>query len=791
MTIDVKLTPAQKAPLDRGWIRTAAHWGVYDVHADTLAVKPLSLDPNPSAIGRGLGEAVDHPLRIRQPMIRRGWLEGAGFRGADEYLAVGWDFALDKAAGAIDRIRATHGNEAIFGGSYGWGSAGRFHHPQSQVHRFLNTAGGYVRSVNSYSAGALEVILPHVLCTVRELEDNTQSWKMIAEHGELVVGFGGIASKNSQVNPGGVTRHTAAGDMRMCRARGVEFINISPMRTDIDEELGARWLPIRPGSDTAMMLALAHVLISEDRHDRDFVARCCVGFPAYADYVLGRSDGIPKDPQWASALTGIPADGIFNLAREIAARRSIVTVSWSLQRQEFGEHVYWAAVALAALSGSVGKPGGGFCAGYGAVHSAGSPRASVPAAALEQKKNPVAAFIPVARICDMLLNPGGSFAYNGGTHVYPDIKLIYWCGGNPFHHHQDLGRLSKAWQRPDTVIVHEPWWNALARRADIVFPSAVPLERNDIASGARDGVMVAMKQVRAPVNEARTDYEIFSALAGRLGCGQDFTEGRDEMGWIAALYELTRQNVAEAGGQFPDFETFWSQGMAVHAIPPRQPDLFERFRRDPDACPLSTPSGRIELWSATIAGFGLPDCPPHPSWMSPVEWLGSERARLYPVHLISNQPLTRLHSQYDHVGVSAASKVQGREPVTIHPADAAARGIAEGDLVRIFNDRGACLAGAVLSDTILPGVIQLATGAWYDPAEPQVSDHVCLHGNPNVLTRDVGTSSLAQASSAQSCLVDLERWKGDPPPLRITELPRIVEFPDEADRLSHGDWHDA
>jgi biotin/methionine sulfoxide reductase len=198
---------------------------------------------------------------------------------------------------------------------------------------------------------------------------------------------------------------------------------------------------------------------------------------------------------------------------------------------------------------------------------------------------------------------------------------------------------------------------------------------------------------------------------------------------------------------------------------------IREFRRDPDGAPLPTPSGRIEIVSETIAGFGYADCPGHPTWIPPAEAATSPAVSRFPLHLIANQPATRLHSQLDFGATSLAAKVQGREPVRIHPRDAAERGVHDGDIVRIYNDRGACLAGAALSAALHPGVVQLATGAWYDPEDPAAPAPFCVHGNPNVLTRDVGTSRLAQGCTGQITLVEIERYAGLLPVIRVFDPP--------------------
>jgi biotin/methionine sulfoxide reductase len=389
--------------------------------------------------------------------------------------------------------------------------------------------------------------------------------------------------------------------------------------------------------------------------------------------------------------------------------------------------------------------------------------------------NPVKALIPVARFSDMLLQPGGRLEFNGQQLTYPDVRLVYWCGGNPFHKIQDLNRLLRAWQKPETIIIHEPWWTPAARRADIVLPCATTLERNDIGGAPRDRFYFAMQKAIEPVGEARTEYDIYSALAERLGFKAQFTEGRTEMEWLRHLYEIACQYAARQQIDLPDFDAFWRAGHVELPAPEDPPILFAPYRADLQAHPLRTPSGRIELFSETIAAFGYDDCPGHPVWLEPAEWLGSERAHIYPLHLISNQPRSRLHSQLDCGEVSRRAKVAEREAVWLHPDDAVVRGITSGDVVRIYNDRGACLAGAVVTEAIRLGVIQLATGAWFDPLDPHEIGSLDKHGNPNVLTLDKGTSKLAQSSVAQTVLVQVERFHGTPPPITVFSPPAIIE----------------
>ncbi|MFD0263043.1 molybdopterin-dependent oxidoreductase [Kitasatospora indigofera] len=770
------------AVLPPGTSPTTSHWGAFGVRPGArggVEVLPHPADPSPSPLLGGVAGALDHPTRVRRPAVRQGWLEhGPGpstARGAEPFVEVEWEHALDLVAAELDRVRREHGNQAVFGGSYGWASAGRFHHAQSQLHRFLGQFGGYTGSRNSYSLGTSLVLLPHLVGDAETVLRAASSWPTITRHTRLIVAFGGVPAKNVYVTPGGVTRHGTPGHLAALAARGVEVALVSPLRDDLPDGPATDWFPVAPATDTALMLALTHTLVAEGLHDRAFLDACTTGFDTLADYLHGGPDGVVKDADWAAAICGIEAGRIRALARRMAATRTLVTVTWSLQRARYGEQPVWAGLALAAALGQIGLPGGGFGHGYGSMGDVGDPGPQLRLPFLPQEPNPVRDFIPCARIADLLLHPGEEFDYDGARYTYPDIRLVHWAGGNPFHHHQDLGRLRRAFARPDTVIVHEPHWTSTARHADIVLPVTTALEREDFGGGRRDTHLIAMHRAVDPVGEARDDHAVLAALADRLGFGERFTEGRTPRQWLEHLYaEWAAELTASGRAQPPAFDRFWSAGEWQLPEGPSEFTLFEEFRADPQRSPLRTPSGRIELASATVAAMGLPDCPGHPSWLEPEERLGGPAAGRHPLLLIANQPATRLHSQLDTGAVSLAAKVAGREAVQLHPDDAAGRGIAEGDLVRIFNDRGACLAGAVLTERVRPGVVRLPTGAWFDPV-PGVEPPLCAHGNPNVLTADLPSSRLSQGCVGQHALVQLERWSGgEPPPVTVRTPPAFV-----------------
>ena len=463
-------------------------------------------------------------------------------------------------------VRSERGDAGIFGGSYGWSLAGRFHHARTQVRRFLFAGGGCTDRVGNCSWGAAQFILPHVIGTYEPVSGRVTDWTSVAANTRLILAFGGLALKNGQIASGGAGEHSMGKWLHTARERGIEFVVISPTRADAPAFLDAHWIPIRPNTDTALMLAMAHTLLAANRHDAGFLERHCTGFDAFRRYLTGEADGVAKTAAWAAAICGIDAETIRQLAFRSADTRSLITLAWSLQRAQHGEQPYWMAIALAAMIGQIGLPGGGFAFGHGSMNGVGNPRADLPGPEFSAGRNPAARAIPVARLTDMLEKPGGEFEFNGKRDTYRDIGLIYWAGGNPFHHHQDLNRLSKAWEKPDTVVVDDNWWTPTARRADIVLPATTTLERNDIGGSSRDRYVFAMQQAIAPVAGSRDDFDIFSELAGRGGLAAAYTAGRNTDQWLREIWRQLRYGCKKQDLTLPAFEEFWRKGWV--ALPP-------------------------------------------------------------------------------------------------------------------------------------------------------------------------------------------------------------------------------
>lgn len=754
---------------------TASHWGAGLARTENgklVSVEPHPDDPNPSPINDNIASSLNGRARVLRPAVRAGWLENGpgnadGKRGRDTFVEVSWDEVLDLIARDLTRIRESYGNDAIFAGSYGWSSAGRVHHAQSQLKRFLNSQGGFVRSEGNYSYNAALVLMPYIVGPFRDHVAQATRWSVIAEEGELVVMFGGMATRNTQVSDGGVSRHRMMDNLKICADAGVRFVNISPLREDAADLLEAQWLAPNPGSDTAIMMGLAHTLLDEKLHDEAFLERYTIGFSWIERYLTGGAeDGVVKDADWAEKQSGIPADTIRSLAREMASKRTMICCAAGLQRADYGEQPLWMSVTLAAMLGQIGLPAGGYTIGYGVNANIGNIERPFRWGTLPQGRNEVTDYIPVAMTSDMLLNPGASYVYNGQQRTFPDIKMIWWAGGNPFHHHQDLNRLHQAFQQPETIIVNEINWTASARHADIVLPVAAPQEREDFCAGKSDNALIPMPRLIPPPGEARVEYDIFADLAARLGDAEPFTEGLDANGWTRKVWQMTQDAGKAWGTDLPDWDQFIEGDMITLPDPAPQQVFLADFRADPVAHPLPTPSGRIELYSSRIASFALEDCPGHATWFPPRDLLAGTGS----LYLLSGQPGTRLHSQLDNGEHSMSHKIAGREPVLIHPEDAKQRGIETGDVVELSNERGRCLAGAKVTDAIRQGCLFLWTGAWYDP-DYDVPQNRDRHGNPNAVTHDLRTSSLAQGPASHSTMVELNRLIEPAPTVEVHDPP--------------------
>ncbi len=779
-----------QAAVPDGEVFTGSHWGAFRATVEGgrwTAVKGWENDPQPSHQLEGVLDSVYSPTRIKYPMVRRAFLEkGPGAdvesRGKDDFVRVSWDEALDLVVKELKRVEETYGPTGTYAGSYGWKSPGKLHNCQNLLRRMLNLKGSFVNSAGDYSTGASQVIMPHVMGTLEVYEQQTV-WPVLVESTDLLVFWGADPMVTNQIG-WIIPDHGAYPGMEAFKQSGKPVIFIDPVRNESCDFFGAEWIAPKPQTDLAMMLGIAHTMYVENLHDQSFLDDYTFGFDKFLPYLTGESDGTPKSAEWASEICGIPADKIKELARRFTEGQTMLASGWSLQRQHLGEQRHWMLVTLASMIGQIGLPGGGFGLSYH-YSSGGSPGANGPvlpgitdggtavegAAWLTESG---AATIPLARIVDMLENPGADFDFNGKREKYPDVKMTYWTGGNPFAHHQDRNRMVKAWQKFETVVVQDFQWTATARHADIVLPATTSYERNDIEQYGDYSLkaIIGMKKVIDPVFEARSDFDIFAEISERLGKKDEFTEGKSEMDWIEEFYDSALQQAEIKQVEMPSFEEFWEQGYVEFPVTEAGNSYvrYADYREDPLLEPLGTPTGKIEIFSRNIEKMGYDDCPPHPTWIEPIERLDGPTAK-YPLHVATSHPRGRLHSQLNGTSLRKTYTIADREPCLINPEDAAARGIADGDVVRLFNDRGQMLAGAKVTDAIRPGVIRVNEGGWYDPVEPGTPGSLDAYGDVNTLTVDIGTSKLAQANCGHTVLADVEKFTGDLPEIKVFNTP--------------------
>lgn len=754
-------------------ILTGAHWGAFEAIVENgrmIATQPVKDDPYPNELIEMAPYQVHADNRVKYPMVRKSWLEGGPgsrteLRGRDEWVRVSWDKATELVAGEISRIQRDHGPQAIHAGSYGWKSVGMFHNCRTLLQRMMNLSGGFLGYAGDYSTGAAQVIMSHVVGSMEVYEQQT-AWPNVIENSQLVVLWGCnpmITLKNSWNMPD----HYGQTGFAALKEKGTRVISIDPLHNDSAQFLNAEWIAPRPYTDSALLLGVAHTLLTEKLHNPDFLNTYTVGFDKFAAYLLGKEDNQPKTAEWAADISGVSADEIRTLARDMAKQRTMIMSGWGIQRQHHGEQQHWLLVTVAAMLGQIGQPGGGFGFSYH-YSSGGSPTAkggilSGISAGNAPKNSPTP--IPVARIADCLANPGKTIDFNGSKITYPDVKMVYVAGGNPFHHHQDTNNLVKAWQRPETIVVNEPYWTATAKHADIVLPATTSYEHNDLEMGGDYSQLYVfpMHQCVQPQHESRNDFDIFAAISEKLGVAEAFTEGKDETQWLKSMYDDMQIQARAARVALPLFDMFWNSNNYVRFPVPQantQWVRFADFRENPLLNPLGTPSGKIEIHSDAIAKMNYADCQGIPTWMPPHEWYRGPEAAQYPLSLNTAHPINRLHSQLDNTPLRKKYAVADREAIAINTEDAQKRGITDGDLVRAFNSRGQILVGAIVTNDVRPGVVRVSEGAWFDPADPSKPGSICKNGNINCLTFDIGSSSLAQGNCGHMAQLEIEKYQG-------------------------------
>jgi len=670
--------------------------------------------------GRSYLRRQYHPDRLLHPLKR------AGKRGEGRFQQVSWNEALDTLAGHIRRVKETYGNSALFV-PYGTGSYNQLN-GSHVARRLLNLYGGCLGIYNSYSWGATNLATPTVYGTL-VTGNQRQDWL----NARYILMWGW--------NPAEMRDGTNSDYfIKLARQAGARVVCIDPRHSLSAASLADEWIPIRPGTDAAMMSAMAYVMLGEQLYDAGFVRTHCVGFDAgqmpvegeesYSDYILGRGDGIPKTPDWAEAITAVPAATIARVAREYATiRPSVLYQGYGMQRRAYGEQVVRAGCVLAAITGNVGVPGG-WASGLGLQAPDGGGLWTV----FPTGENPVKAQIPVFLWTEACLR-GKSMTradgIRGAERLDNDVKLIYAVATNCLiNQHADVNRTAQILRdesKVEFIAVQDNFLTPTARFADLVLPACTQFETWGVEDGWKygDEVILQPKLVEPP-GECKSDYRICAELAERLGICEAFTEGRDEREWAKyCLDEFRRIRFPE----LPSFDEFVETNLGAWTRPASQPAIaFADFRLDPEGHSLETPSGKIEIFSKQLLDLGIAaEIPPIPKYIQEWESPFGVEAEKYPLQAIGHHTLHRVHSTHDNNDWLEEAFPQR---VFLNPLDAQRRGIKDGDEVKVYNARGTLILPCRITPRIMPGVVDIPQGAWFEPDESGMDRGGCV----NVLT---------------------------------------------------------
>ncbi|WP_430804476.1 MULTISPECIES: molybdopterin-dependent oxidoreductase [unclassified Campylobacter] len=798
--------PAKMSASHFGAIKGLSKNGKFEGMMDATEI-----DFFPVTLTEGVLARTYDQTRIAKPSVRKGYLE-KGYksdkskRGKDEWVEISWDEAYKLVADELKRVYKEHGASAIYGGSYGWYSVGSVNNPQALLGRMLNILGGYTTRTLTYSTHAIRAIMPYITGTDESNALQT-AWPMILKHTEVVVIWGADPINTNQI-AWGVPDHESYIYFKklkeQMKKRDVKVITIDPVYNNTAKYLDSEHIFVNPTTDIPLMMAICYEMMAAGVANENFLKKYTSGAEQFKAYLKGEGeDKVVKDAAWAAKICSVNEQDIKTLAKIFGSKTTMLMGGWGPQRAHHGEQFHWMMTVLAVFIGQIGTEGGGYGFGYH-YSDGGCPSPAAPTGnALSENLNgsqgattsTSAAFpglgsmsivpsidgewknrdniaIPVSRILDCINNPGKEVDFNCKKLTYPELKLAYWAGGNPYHHHPDTKMMAKTFEKLDTFIVQDCFWTASARMADIVLPATTEQERDDITKSHTNKFIIAMHKIAEPYCEAKNDYEIYSGILKQIGEKEfnAFTEGKSEMDWIKHFYNASKKKADASNIPMPSFEEFWEKGFVKFEVPQSAKEYVKMadFRKNPIINRLGTPSGKIEIVSKKIEKAGYADCPAHPTWMEPMEWLGSNKTKKYPLNLVSPHPKYRLHSQLNNTWLRNLEEIKGREPIWIHPDDAKARDLKTGDVVKIYNDRGEILGGVIVTENVKRGVVRMQEGGWWDPDK----NGLCKHGNVNVLIPNEPTSSLAMGNQA-TALVQIEKFDDELPELKVFSQPKF------------------
>ena len=704
--------------------------------------------------GRSMRRWVNHPDRLTKPMKR------VGKRGEGKFEEISWDEAIDTIAEKLKGVIEKYGNEAVYI-NY---ATGMYSATGKTTARLMNVLGGYLGSYADYSTNMMSVAMPYMYgeeCT--PYDSVYASSASEAEKSDLVLMFG---NSPADTRMGGAN---AVWDFTKVREAGAKIYHIDYRLNETASGHPEEWIPIRTGTDAALVAALAHELIANDQVDLDFLHTYCVGFDeetmpesakgqnkSYKDYVMGTGyDMVEKTPEWAAPITQIPAERIRSLAAELAAAKApYIVQGWGPQRHTNGENTARAICLLPCLLDKIGLPG-----------TNTGMREAEPSAlvgGIPNGKNPVKASINVYQWLNAVDHGEQMTAKNAGVHgvdqLTTGIKFLWNYAGNCItNQHADINKVHEILQdetKCEFIVVTDTVMTDSAKYADILLPDAMRAEQLNMSTNGYSefylGVCVGGPAQEAP-GECRPSYDVNAAIADKFGKKDDYTEGRTQEEWVQYLYE----EGAKADGDMPSWDDIQKQGLYKRELEPVVG--MKDFRDDPAKNPLKTPSGKIEIYSEELdklaAEWELEDgdaITPIPSFLPGYEGYGSATEE-FPLYCSGFHYKSRTHSSF---GFIEELNQACRQQLWINPLDAESRGIAHGDMCAVTSPVGEIRIEAKVTPRIVPGTIGIPQGAWHQAAMD--GDRVDTGGCVNTLTT-YRPSPLAKGNGVHSIIAQVAK----------------------------------
>jgi molybdopterin guanine dinucleotide-containing S/N-oxide reductase-like protein len=742
-------------------------------------------------------------------------------RGKSGYERISWDEALDIVTNEIKRIRKTYGPAAITACTSSHHNWGNLYYKTGPLPRFFRTLGYTELWDNPDSWEGRHWGAVHAYGYYQNLGNpKPASLEDVLQNTEMIVVWSNDPySTVTYMGQDGMMRHLWIKQM------GIKRVFIDPFGSYGACMLGDKWIAPRPATDGALAEAIAYVWLKEGTYDKYFVKNRTVGFEEFKKQTLGKLDGTPRTPGWAAEITTVPAHDIVALAREWAAKRTMMHFGGSGHRHGYCTESARLQVFLQAMQGW-GKPGVNFF-GMGVPSN---PNFFHPGyndgnwdmfsiVADKRSENKVTQKIYRLLLPDVILDPpvhwlGDGFCWQSleqqfKPHTCPEpgpngapIKMVYRIGSSFISTMTDTNSWVRMYQSPNLefAVNQDCWWGSETSHSDIILPACTNYEHSDISElGATGGygrcqvggggnhrMIIYQKKCIEPLWESKSDYDIFCALAKRLGIWEAYTEGNSEEDWIKKVFN------AYSISNYVTYKEFKKKGYFVVPLPEKKPSASKAPPKpriasswfyegrdydeggpppDPREGCIGTLSGKVEFVSQGLLKYFPKDRERRPLPTYIPTWEGHETTRLvkkYPLQLITPHVKFSYHTHTDNVAAWLDEIPPHRVikngyawwPIRIHRLDAEPRGIKHGDIIKMYNDRGAVLGIAQITERVKPGTIHsYQASRKYEPIEPGKPGSPDKGGCTNLLSPHRLVSKNAPGQANMSCLAEISKWE--------------------------------